>query len=181
MKDQFYEMRGSEQREGLEQMIEWINNIRPTSEMSMIEIGSYVGESTLMFSEHFNSVLSIDPYMDDYDVKDEATKYKPFNEVYEQFKTNTQHKNNIKQIRLTSNDAYDILKDELFDLVYIDGNHQYEFVKQDILNYKNLVKPGGYIAGHDYVEHFPGVIQAVEETVGTVDKVFVDSSWIKKL
>jgi len=36
MKDEFYVMRTPEQREGLQDMIDWINNIKPTSEMRMI-------------------------------------------------------------------------------------------------------------------------------------------------
>ena len=72
MKDQFYTMRTPEQREGLQNMIDWINTIRPTSEMRIIEIGSYVGESTLMFSKHFKEVISVDPYVNDYDLNDIA-------------------------------------------------------------------------------------------------------------
>ena len=57
MKDKFYEMRFPEHKEGLQQMIEWVNNVTPTSEMRMIEIGSYVGESTLVFSKNFKEVV----------------------------------------------------------------------------------------------------------------------------
>jgi predicted O-methyltransferase YrrM len=72
MKDEFYIMRTTEQREGLQNMIDWLNTIRPTSEMRMIEIGSYVGESTLMFANHFKEVISVDPYVNDYDLNDMA-------------------------------------------------------------------------------------------------------------
>lgn len=36
-----------------------------------------------------------------------------------------------------------------FDCVFIDGNHSYEYVKSDYLNYSPLVKSGGIIAFHD--------------------------------
>lgn len=42
-------------------------------------------------------------------------------------------------------------KGELFDLIFIDGDHRYEFVKKDYLVYKDLVKKGGIIAFHDVV------------------------------
>ena len=48
---------------------------------------------------------------------------------------------------------------EKVDFVYIDGNHSYEFVKQDIENYYNLLKRGGILAGHDINQK--GVILAV--------------------
>ena len=41
------------------------------------------------------------------------------------------------------------LDGELLDFLMIDGDHTYEGVKQDYEMYKQLVKPGGYIAFHD--------------------------------
>jgi len=35
------------------------------------------------------------------------------------------------------------------DFIYIDGNHEYEYVKQDIVLATQLVKKGGVIGGHD--------------------------------
>ena len=43
-----------------------------------------------------------------------------------------------------------LLPDESLDLVFIDGDHTYEGCKADISNYYAKVKPGGFIAGHDY-------------------------------
>ena len=41
------------------------------------------------------------------------------------------------------------LDGELLDFLMVDGDHTYEGVKQDYEMYKQLVKPGGYIAFHD--------------------------------
>lgn len=41
------------------------------------------------------------------------------------------------------------LEDESFDAVFIDGNHSYEYVKQDLENYYKKVKKGGVVAMHD--------------------------------
>jgi hypothetical protein len=55
--------------------------------------------------------------------------------------------------------------DEKVDFVYIDGNHQYESVVEDIDNYFPLLKESGVIGGHDYYNGFQrehdGVINAV--------------------
>jgi hypothetical protein len=45
-------------------------------------------------------------------------------------------------------DAAEDIPDNL-DFVYIDGNHKYEFVKQDIEAYYPKIKIGGVIGGHD--------------------------------
>ena len=180
MKDQFYTMRTPEQREGLQNMIDWLNTVRPTSEMRMIEIGSYVGESTLMFSKHFKEVISVDPYVNDYDLNDMACSYAPFDKVYQQFLRNTLSIHNIKSIRDTSENALSLLKEEQWDLVYIDGIHTLEGVWFDIQNYKTIIKPGGFICGHDYgwgnVRHSIG--QLLDDKV---DSTFMDGSWAKRL
>lgn len=42
-----------------------------------------------------------------------------------------------------------MLKEESFDLIYVDGNHLYEYVKADIRNAKRLIAEGGIICGDD--------------------------------
>jgi SAM-dependent methyltransferase len=60
--------------------------------------------------------------------------------------------------------------DEFFDWVYIDGNHSYEFVRQDLELYFRKLKPGGYIVCDDY-HHAgfwnDGVTRAVDEFMAT--------------
>lgn len=46
-----------------------------------------------------------------------------------------------------------ILKGEELDLLFIDGDHTYEGVKEDYLRYSKYVKKGGFIIFHDIVHH----------------------------
>jgi hypothetical protein len=50
MKNELYLMRDTQYTQGLIDLIEYINNFTPTDKMNMIEIGSYAGESTELFS-----------------------------------------------------------------------------------------------------------------------------------
>lgn len=50
-----------------------------------------------------------------------------------------------------STDVLAAFPDEHFDWIYIDGNHLYEFVKRDLELSFVKTKPGGFIAGDDYV------------------------------
>lgn len=74
----------------------------------------------------------------------------------------------VKIHRGYSNDVLDGFPDGYFDWIYIDGNHLYDFVKQDLeLSFKKT-KPGGYIAGDDYKEGGwwrGGVKKAVDEFI----------------
>jgi predicted O-methyltransferase YrrM len=180
MKNEFYIMRAPFAAEGLVDMINWINTIRPTKEMRIIEIGSYVGESTMIFAQHFKEVISVDPYINDYDLSDDACHHAPFDKVYEQFIRNTLSIPNIKSIKETSENAFSILKDQQWDMVYIDGLHTLEGVWYDIEHYKTLIKPGGFICGHDY--GWGNVRHAIGNLLDDkVDATFKDASWAKQI
>lgn len=69
-------------------------------------------------------------------------------------------------LRQTSVDALGGMADEVLDFVYIDGNHRYEFVRQDLELALRKVKSGGIIAGDDYTSGGwwqGGVKKAVDE------------------
>ena len=55
-------------------------------------------------------------------------------------------------IRATSEVGADIFADESLDFAYIDANHAYAFVKQDIALWWPKVKKGGWLCGHDYIK-----------------------------
>jgi hypothetical protein len=70
--------------------------------------------------------------------------------------------------RSYSSDALASFPDGYFDWIYIDGNHTYEFVRQDLELSDRKVKPGGLIAGDDYGYAGwweDGVTRAVDEFV----------------
>lgn len=72
---------------------------------------------------------------------------------------------NKEFIQRTSEDAARLFKKESLDFVYIDGDHNYEFVKKDIKLYWPKIKKGGILGGHDITAGFPGVCRAVFEFI----------------
>lgn len=176
--NKLYQMRNNISKEGLLDMLFYINEFKNTKELKMIEIGSYAGESTSIFAENFKEVISIDPYINDYDPSDPACSHLELSEVYGVFIENIKKYDNIKHIRKTSDDAILTLKGKSFDFVYIDGLHTKEQVEKDINNYLPIVNVGGFIAGHDYHENWPGVVETVNNKFGAPDKIFKDTSWI---
>lgn len=59
------------------------------------------------------------------------------------------------------------IEDESLDFVFIDANHSYDYVQQDIATWKKKVHRGGVIAGHDYGYCDTwGVDRAVDEAFG---------------
>jgi hypothetical protein len=72
-----------------------------------------------------------------------------------------------KNVTIHKGNSVDILntfEDDHLDLVYIDGDHTYNGVKNDLESSYKKVKVGGHICGHDYTSHmFEGVVRAVNE------------------
>lgn len=56
-------------------------------------------------------------------------------------------------IRQFSMDAVKGFDDEFLDFVYIDGNHEFQHVTNDIAEWSKKVKCGGIISGHDYTRY----------------------------
>lgn len=54
--------------------------------------------------------------------------------------------------RMTSVEAAAKVQDHSLDFVYIDARHDYESVKEDVGAWCSKVRPGGIMAGHDYVD-----------------------------
>jgi hypothetical protein len=73
---------------------------------------------------------------------------------------------NIIIKKMLSVDAAKDIPDETLDFVYIDGNHDYEFVRDDINAWYPKVKSGGVISGHDFeLDAYPGIVKAVNEFI----------------
>lgn len=84
-------------------------------------------------------------------------------------------------LRTSSLDASIALEKCQFDLVFIDAEHSCEAVQEDIRAWYPLVKPHGWIGGHDYgLSKFPGVRKAVDDFVeksGLTLELDIDATW----
>lgn len=84
---------------------------------------------------------------------------------------------------MSSADAVSEIPDGSLDMPFIDANHTYEFVTRDLVAYWDKVKPGGWLAGHDYERKPPriyGVFDAVNEFVerkGLALELDEDATW----
>ena len=117
---------------------------------TMVEVGSAEGNSALSFLSVGMTLTCVDPYIPGYDEYDGQSKEDKCLAAYDIFQKNilAKHKH-VKHIKKTSEEAVSEFDDKSLDFVYIDGNHRYEHVKNDLLRWKEKIKDGGYIGGHD--------------------------------
>lgn len=145
---------------------------------TLIEVGTFYGDSAIVFSKYFKYVITIDPY--DSSVGGIAGSLN-MEVLYNKTQQRLSFYPNITLIRDFS-DSYALSTvDESVDAVYIDGLHTYEGVKNDLLAWLPKMKRDGWLLGHDYRPgKFDGVVRAVNE-FRKPDKRFRDFSFAIKL
>ena len=79
----------------------------------------------------------------------DAEGQKIYDDIFEQAQKRLVGKN-VEFIRKYSMDAVKDFADESLDFVYIDANHTFEYIINDIAEWERKVKFGGIVAGHDY-------------------------------
>ena len=84
----------------------------------------------------------------------------------------------LRVLRMNSLDAAEkIFPDEYFDLVYIDADHSFDAVSDDIKAWWPKVRINGYLAGHDY--NIGSVQNAVNKYLTNIEIMKHQSrSWI---
>lgn len=120
---------------------------------SVAEIGSAYGGSSALFLSCIDEAVtlySIDPFIQDSMGQLHATKEKCQKNV-EKVLTTLQKETKLKQWVLYNDFSYNIVKKWKvpLDMIFIDGDHTYEAVRQDFEDWYPFVKKGGYILFHD--------------------------------
>lgn len=145
--------------------LEWLAD-RASRCKSIVEVGSWMGRSTrALASNTLGVVYAVDTFEGSQEHQTFlADKSKDW--LYEVFLKNTSDLENLRVLRMTSLMASEYLKDQLFNMVFIDAAHEYESISVDIKVWKVRVRPGGILCGHD--RGFPSVSQAVLDCFGTL-------------
>lgn len=129
--------------------------------------GAEIGVRTGRFSEVIcksipgHDIVSVDPYY----LKDERSARigKNGQEAYYQAAKVLLEPYNCRLVRQTSSLAAQNFNENSLDFVYIDGNHEFDFVMEDLIIWSRIVRSGGVVAGHDYYKFKnAGVVRAVD-------------------
>ena len=148
--------------------------LRPNSVVA--ELGCFYGESTVEFARHSAKVYAIDSWDDSYlsSIKERADN--AMSEVETIFDEMTHDSPKIIKIKANHQQARNSFVEASLDVVYIDIVHTEEATSQAIDLWIPTIREGGFIAGHDYVKEFPGVITAVDSRKGDL-MLWGDGNW----
>jgi len=123
-----------------------------------VEIGVHWGDfSSVLLESNLSLLISIDIWEREKALLKAVKQLKKFGKRNCIIKTASQY-------------AVNLFADDFFDFIYIDSNHDYGNVKNDLSNWWPKLRTGGMFSGHNYenIENY-GVIKAVDEFAAIYD------------
>jgi len=143
-----------------------LETLRDKKDLIGAEIGVYRGDNAKNMLEALDikKLYLIDPYSGETNytgVQGNGSDREKAQATFAYAQKNLrEYEDKIVWINQKSEDAVSLIKEDL-SFCYIDGCHEYDFVKKDVELYFPKVKDGGLVAGHDYDN--PNVSRAVNE------------------
>jgi hypothetical protein len=106
--------------------------------------------SEILIKDNPNLTLyGIDPWLK-YQVYKDFRGQKQLDSYYREAKERMTPYENYVFVKKMSMDAVKDFRDNSLDFVYIDADHEYAHVMEDITEWSKKVRPGGIVSGHDY-------------------------------
>lgn len=164
----------------------WSKHIPISTEpINYLEIGCADGGNAIIISKSYahhpeSKLYCVDPWMD----YDEYPEYKGYQETgWETFNRNIQKCTDSSKFvvkRGFSDVIVPTFPDQFFDLIFVDGNHETEYVYRDGLMSLEKVKIGGYIVFDDYFHTWPQTVAGIKkfiEKAGSRIEIIADLEW----
>lgn len=134
--------------------------------MKVLEVGSWVGNgSTRVIVENIRdaggTLYCADTWRGSDNVEHHQEYRRQHGTLFGAFHVNVDRYHGLDVVRplvMSSIEAARIFADRSLDLVFIDGNHGYSHVKQDIRAWLPKVKVGGILCGHDCDARFTDLV-----------------------
>jgi predicted O-methyltransferase YrrM len=129
-----------------------INRKIESKELKILEIGSYEGQSAIIFLNLApdSQITCVDTWRGSDEHPEDM-----YSQVEARFDSNTStYMSRITKIKQTSDSFFQQHSDEKFDLIYLDGSHRREDVLRDGLQAFDALKPGGFLIFDDFLWFF---------------------------
>jgi hypothetical protein len=138
------------------------------------ELGFKTGAEIGVLEGYFSEILcqsnpelklySIDAWLF-YPIRKNFRKQKDYDRAYVEAKKRLSAYPNDIIIKKWSMDAARDFADESLDFVFIDGNHEFQFITNDIAEWSKKVRRGGIVSGHDFGRSHDGQFGNVKDVV----------------
>lgn len=144
------------------------DNAHNIDRIRIADVGCWTGTSSVLFSqiakENNGKVFSIDWFRgSETSNLVDAARYFNIKQVFLDNISQFDSSNCIEVLEMTSLEAVKRIPDESLDVVFIDADHRYRFVTEDIVVWYPKVKIGGLICGHDCDMLLPKGLESLKE------------------
>ncbi len=156
-------------------------------QLVIAEIGSWKGHSASLIAglikEQGGQLYCIDHWLGDgHSQFDKEAKERDIFAIFKSNMVELELWDIIHPMYMDSVSASVIFADNILDMVFIDAEHSYKSVKEDIIVWYPKVKMGGIVCGHDWGDPIQrgghrGVTEAIEELLEKDYKVKGASVW----
>jgi len=86
------------------------------------------------------------------------------------------HFKKVRIIKGYSDEFVDLFPNNFFDFIYIDANHSYEAVKNDLIKWFPKLKNNGLFSGHDYLDGKDGIYETEYGVKSAVDEFAIKNN-----
>jgi hypothetical protein len=121
-----------------------------------VEVGTFKGNFSKEILDMWGGTLyMVDVWrpLSDEEYLDSSNHVNFINGVYGEAMDNISgYEDRAIMVRASSEISSKMFEDNSLDFVYIDANHAYDYVVQDINVWYPKLKEGGYLCGHDYID-----------------------------
>jgi predicted O-methyltransferase YrrM len=149
----------------------------------VLEIGSYEGRSSYFLLKFLTKIklTCVDTFKPFLELQDKNLK--KFNKIFLNFKKNTsKYSKKLKIFKGTSHDFFKKNKYKKFDLIYIDGSHEYSYVLHDANKAFLVLKKNGILIFDDFMWEndaqkklpFNAIIQFLKKNNNKLKILYVD-------
>jgi predicted O-methyltransferase YrrM len=129
--------------------------INPEAKHSILEIGCFEGLSSVFFADNLlnhpeSSMICVDPFMN---IENNDHKQFLMNNEEMNFDYNITHCKNTEKItvkKIKSDSFFENPANKTYDLIYIDGSHECDFITRDMENCFRVLESGGIMWMDDY-------------------------------
>ena len=161
------------QKQGLDDLIE---TLPPGQRESMVEVGSFAGESTSIFAKKIGFVIAVDSYKEYKDGYGNGRTQAQLTEAKGWMDLQMKRRCNISLLQMESSEACTFIR-PVVNMVYLDAAFTQQATLEMIRDWKGHCR---FLCGHDY--DIEGVKNAVDSFVAfnalSCPKTFQDSSWL---
>ena len=142
----------------------------------IVEIGSFRGRSTIVLASAAApgvELIAIDPHggsdRGPQEIEADAQRGNADNETFESNLSRAGVRDRVRHVRMFAREAVDEISGDI-DLLYIDGAHRYQPVREDIELWGARVGPGGTMLMHD-------AFNAIGVTLAQLRLLMLSSTW----